>query len=205
MVYSITFSMKSYATCYVSIIRKTVEKIVTSRVVLFWTEHQLLNPRQFGYLEGRSTLLQAVKTTGASQEIRQKGLMQYFWTFQKRLSVPHERLVLKLNRYAIDGQLRLWFRNFLTNRKQRVLIRGWYSDWSPGICGVPQGSILGPVMFLIYVNDISDMITSTAKLFDDDNESYQQIKNVEDPIALQIDLTTLHLWADRLILPNVKS
>lgn len=124
-------------------------------------------------------------------------------------SVPHERLLLKLNRYGIDGQLHLWFRNFLTNRKQRVLIRGSYSDWSPVTSGVPQGSILGPVMFLIYGNDIPDIITSTAKLFADDTKIYRQINNVEDSIALQIDLTTLDLRADRwqmkLILPNVKS
>ena len=111
-------------------------------------------------------------------------------------SVPHERLLLKLNRYGIDGQLHLWFRNFLTNRKQRVLIRGSYSDWSPVISGVPQGSILGPVMFLIYMNDIPDIITSTAKLFADDTKIYRQINNVEDSIALQLDLTTLDLWVD---------
>ena len=54
-------------------------------------------------------------------------------------SVPHERLLLKLNRYGIDGQLHLWFRNFLTNRKKRVLISGSYSDWSPVTSGVPSG------------------------------------------------------------------
>ena len=112
-------------------------------------------------------------------------------------SVPHERLLLKLSRYGIDGQLHLWFRNFLTNRKQRVLMRGSYSDWSPVISGVPRGSILGPVMFLIYVNNIPDIITSTAKLFADDTKIHRQINNVEDTIALQIDLTTLDLWADR--------
>ena len=61
----------------------------------------------------------------------------------------------------------------------------------------PPGSILGPVTFVIYVNDIPDIITSTAKLFADDTKSYREINNVKDPIALHIDLTTLHLWADR--------
>ena len=74
-------------------------------------------------------------------------------------------------------------------------MRGSYSDWSPVISGVPRGSILGPVMFLIYVNDIPDIITSTAKLFADDTKIYRQI--MENSIALQIDLTTLDLWADR--------
>ena len=111
-------------------------------------------------------------------------------------SVPHDRLLLKLNRYSIDGQLYLWFRNFLTNRRQRVQIRGSYSEWSPVISGVPHVSILGPIMFFIYVNDIHNIITSTAKLFADDTKIYRQINKVEDSIALQSDLTALDLWAD---------
>ena len=126
-------------------------------------------------------------------------------------SVHHERLLLKLNRYGIDGQLLLRFRNFsdfLTNRKQRVLIRGSYSEWSPVISGVPQGSILGPIItFLTYVNDIPNIIiiTSTvAKLFADDTKIYRQINNAEDSITQQSDL-----WGTagryNLIIANVKS
>ena len=103
-------------------------------------------------------------------------------------SVPHERLLLKLNRYGIDGQLHLWFRNFLTKRKQRVLICGTFSEWSPVIFSAPQGSILEPIMFLIYVNNIPNIITSTAKLFADDTKIYRQINNVQDSIALQLDV-----------------
>ena len=80
-------------------------------------------------------------------------------------SVPHKRLLLKLNRYGIHGQLYLWFRNFLANRKQRVQIRGSYSERSPVVSGVPQGSILRPILFLIYVSDIPNIIISIAKLF----------------------------------------
>ena len=76
-------------------------------------------------------------------------------------SVPYECLLLKLNRYRIDGQLHLWFRNFLTNRKQRVQICGSYSEWSPVISGIPQGSILGLIMFLNYVNDIQLYLTQS--------------------------------------------
>ena len=102
-------------------------------------------------------------------------------------TVPHERLLLKLNRYGIDGQLLSWFRNFLTGRKQRVLIRGSPSDWLPLLSGVPQGSILGPILFLLYVNDIPNVITSSVKLFADDTKIYRQLNNVEDTTALPSD------------------
>ena len=82
---------------------------------------------------------------------------------------------------------------FLTNTRQRVQIRGSYSEWSPVISGVPQGSILGPIMFPIYVNDIPNIITSTAKLFADDSKIYREINKVKDSIALQSDLTAVDL------------
>ena len=86
---------------------------------------------------------------------------------------------------------------FLTNTRQRVQIRGSYSEWSPVISGVPQGSILGPIMFPIYVNEIPNIITPTSKLFADDTKIYRQINKMEDSIALKSDLTALDLWADR--------
>ena len=86
---------------------------------------------------------------------------------------------------------------FLTNTRQRVQIRGSYSEWSPVISGVPQGSILGPIMFPIYVKDIPNMITPTTKLLADDTKIYRQINKGEDSIALLSDLTALDQWADR--------
>ena len=83
--------------------------------------------------------------------------------------VPHDRLLLTLNRY---GQVHCGLGTL-----QRVLIRGSYSEWSPVTSGVHQGSILGPIMFLIYVNDMPTIITSTAKLFADDSKIYRQINS----------------------------
>ena len=109
-------------------------------------------------------------------------------------TVPHERLLLKLNRHGNDGPLLLWFRNFLTNIQQRITIGGTRSDWSPVTSGVPQGTILGPTLFLIYVNDIPNVVTFAIKLFADNTKIYREINHAEDASARQSDLDCLENW-----------
>ena len=90
----------------------------------------------------------------------------------------------------------VWFRNFLTHRKQRVVIRGTCSEWSPVISGTPQGTILGPILFLIYINDISGCVKSKIKIFADYTKIYRKIKDpISDTAALQSDLHSLSGWA----------
>lgn len=110
-------------------------------------------------------------------------------------SVPHERLILKLNRFGIDGKLLSWLRNFLTERQQRVCICGSFSNWTPVLSGVPQGSVLGPVLFLVYVNDIPNVVTSSTKLFADDTKIYRELTRPKDINELQLDLVSLEKWA----------
>lgn len=113
-------------------------------------------------------------------------------------SVPHERLLLKLNRYGIGGNLLLWLRNFLTNRKQRVVIRGTSSEWSPVISGTPQGTILGPILFLIYINDITANVKSKIKIFADDTKIYREMNDpIADTAILQSDLNSVSEWANK--------
>jgi len=110
-------------------------------------------------------------------------------------SVPHERLLPKLNQYGIDDPLLLWFRHFLTNRQQRVGIRGTYSNWSAVTSGVPQRTILGPILFLIYINDIPNIVNSSVKLFADDTKINRELIDDSDTSALQLDLDSLEEWA----------
>ena len=113
-------------------------------------------------------------------------------------SVPHERLLLKLNRHGIDGPLLQWFRYFLTNRMQRVVIRRKCSDWTLVKSGVPQGTILGPTLFIIYINDISTDLTSTVKIYADDTKIYRPISSPDVDIpALQCDLDRMGIWANK--------
>ena len=126
-----------------------------------------------------------------------------FLDFSKAFdSVPRKRLLLKLKRYGIGDALLLRFRNFLTNRRQRVAIRGTYSSWATVKSGVPQGNILGPILFLIYVSDISAKITSQIKLYADDTKLYREISDKTLNIqTLQSDLAHLHEWSKTWQLP----
>ena len=88
--------------------------------------------------------------------------------FQKAFdTVPHLRLITKLKAYAIEGNLLRWIQDFLHNRKQRVVLNGKHSDWVNVTSGIPQGSVLGPILLIIYINDLPDSISSLSRLFAD--------------------------------------
>ena len=87
-------------------------------------------------------------------------------------------------------------RSFLTNRQQRVVLRGHYSSWTAVLSGVPQGTVLGPILFLININDITRNVESQSKLFADDMKVYKVLRNVhEDTQILQDDLNALEQWS----------
>ena len=90
-------------------------------------------------------------------------------------AVPHKRLLRKLCSYGISGKLLLWIEAFLTGRKKKVVINGSFSDLVSVKSGVPQGFVLGPLLFLLYVNDIPSTVDCTAKMFADDSEIYQNV------------------------------
>ena len=85
-------------------------------------------------------------------------------------SVPHRRLLLKLEAYGIKGSLLRWLESFLTGRRQRVAVNGNLSSWAPVDSGVPQGSVLGPLLFICYVNDMPEVVHSALRMFADDTK-----------------------------------
>ena len=115
-------------------------------------------------------------------------------------TVPHERLLLKLDYYGIRNTTQFWIRDFLSSRTQNVVLEGKSSSVSQVISGVPQGTVLGPLLFLLYINDLPDCVSSTARLFADDCILYRKIKSTEDTIALQQDLNNLQEWEQKWLL-----
>jgi hypothetical protein len=110
--------------------------------------------------------------------------------------VPHNLLLKKLENSGIGGPLLAWFRSYLIDQ-QRVVLHGVCSDWLPVASGVPQGSILGPLLFLIYCNDVQNYIqaNSTLTLFADDSKLYRSLDLPNASTSLQHDLDSLQIWS----------
>jgi hypothetical protein len=151
-------------------------------------------------LRGRSTVTQLlevyhniIETVASGKEVD----IIYLDLSKAFDKVPHSLLLLKLNSYGISGSLLSWFSSYLTDRYQRVVLDGVYSDWLPITSGVPQGSILGPLLFLVYVNDLPSYTNSqsTIALFADDSKLYKSINLPDSTLHLQNDLNNLHKWS----------
>ena len=161
--------------------------------------HKILTDKQHGFRAKHSCetqLLQTVHDLAHSLDKRKQTdiiIMDFSKAFD---SVPHNRLLYKLHKYGITGHLHSWISEFLTKRTQRVVVDGEQSEWVKVQSGVPQGTVLGPLLFLIYINDLPLNINSEVRLFADDCVMYHTITNDQDADTLQQDLHTLTQWQD---------
>ena len=114
--------------------------------------------------------------------------------------VGHRRLFLKLDHYGVRGKTKKWIQAFLTNRTQRVVLNGEHSCNAHVISGVPQGSVLGPCLFLLYINDLPESLGSTVRLFADDSLLYMTIRSQADTEILQNDLKKLEHWEKKWLM-----
>ena len=114
-------------------------------------------------------------------------------------SVPHChcRLFSELSQYRICGTVQNWLDSFLSDRYQKVVVNGAQSSWLFVLSGVFPGTVLGPLLFLIYINDIVLGIDSEIRLFADDCIVYRQIRNSCDSVSLQSDINKLHEWSNK--------
>jgi hypothetical protein len=188
---------------------KLMESIVRDDIFKFLFENKLLSKLQFGFIKGRSTVLQLLKVLDEWSEcLESGGQMDVIYTdFEKAFDKgPHRRLLSKLKSYNINSDVVEWIENFLSNRKHRVKINGVFSGWQDVLSGIPQGSILGPLLFIIYINDIVDCCDSSKNfLYADDAKIFKHILNDSDKKNLQNDLDNVKNWSDRWLLKlNVK-
>ena len=186
-----------------SIVCRTMEKILRDNMASFLVENNLLSNYQFGFIKGRSTTLQLLNVLNDwTQTIESKNFtdciyMDYQKAFDK---VPHNRLISKLKAYKFNAELLDWVQSYLKDRSQFVEVNGKQSMWLPVTSGIPQGSVLGPLLFLLYINDLPDNIDSSVYMYADDTKLYREIREPRDHEILQEDLNKLSVWSDLWLL-----
>ena len=183
-----------------SLLCRILERIVKKHVLNHLISNELLSSEQHGFMPKRSCMTNLLSTINEITEMYDRGdpIDEIFLDFQKAFDkVPHQRLLYKVEKMGITGKVLNWIEGFLSARKQRVSLNGTYSTWKPVLSGVPQGSVMGPILFLVYINDLQDGIISKLKLFADDAKIFNPVNSIKDSEIIQNDLDKLCEWCEK--------
>ena len=188
----------------ISVLCKVLETFICDALLDHLLSADLLSYDQFGFLPKRSCALQLLLVIEKSMKVVDcRGALDVVYLdFKKAFdSVPHQRLLTKLQAYRVGGKVLRWIQSFLHGRRQRVAVEGSHSGWVEVSSGIPQGSVLGPVLFLIFINDLPGVVESTARLFADDTKLYRELHCDNGRHLLQADIELLEEWAVKWQLP----
>jgi hypothetical protein len=185
---------------------KLMESIVRDEVASFLNKNSLLTPHQHGFMKKKSTFTQLLECFQDWINSVNEGhpIDIIYLDFKKAFdSVVHAKLIENLGGYGITGDLLTWCKMFLSDRTQQVRVEDAVSGTRPVKSGVPQGSVLGPLFFIIFINDIMDIVDeSKIQLYADDIKLYRKIVNrILDRLRLQADLTNVGEWSNENQLP----
>ena len=181
-----------------SVASKVAERCIFSRI--YPLLHDQIYTLQHGFMKGRSTVTQLLQVLHDIKKSLIKGeqVDMVYLDYEKKIEkVPHDLLIEKLKSLGIYGNLLKWLNLYLTNRQQRVVLEGKSSSWLEVTSGVPQGSILSPLLFIfLYIDDmLLKLRHSTIALFEDDSKCYRRITKVQNCQELQDDINHLFKWS----------
>ena len=186
-----------------SVVGKILEAIIRDQLMDHLESQGLLSDEQFGFIKDSShgsCALQLLKVVDFWNDSLDEGHnTDVFYTdFRKAFdSVSHKRLLSKLEAYGVKGVAYSWIAEFLDNREQAVKVSNVMSKPVPVVSGVPQGSVLGPALFLVFINDIVDQVEyGRLMLFADDAKKFQEVDEYQHAVNFQNDINSLTEWAD---------
>ena len=174
-----------------SVVCKLLEILIRNHTVEFLVRYKLINTSQHGFLKAWSCLSNLLCFLKEITKWVDDGspVDVVYIAFQKAFDkVPHERLLLKLKAHDIGNDIINWTEQWRRHRRQRVIVDGDISNWKSVLSGVPQGSVLGPILFLIYINDLEDDMSSKVLKFADETKVFRRLTNVTDKQGLLDDL-----------------
>ncbi|XP_065679753.1 uncharacterized protein LOC136094094 [Hydra vulgaris] len=177
---------------------KVLKSLIRDEILDYLINNSLLNENQHGFRKNKSCTTNLSETLDIITDALENdhSVNMLYLDFEKAFDkVPHSRLITKHHSYGIVRNYLGWIENFLTNRKQRVVLGDTVSDWLPVISGVPQGSVLGLLLFLIFINILPDQVKNPIKLYADDSKIINVIKNPNDSISLQNDINNIMTWS----------
>ena len=180
-----------------SVLCRLLEKIIKKSVMEHFVSNNIIPKEQHGFVNRKSCLTNLLETLEDITKWQDLGIPvdEIYLDFAKAFDkVPHQRLLYKLEKLGITGALLIWIESFLYGRSQCVRIRNSLSESIPVTSGVPQGSVLGPLLFIAYISDLPCAITSPATIFADDTKVYRRIQSIDDSQYLQEDLDSLADW-----------
>ena len=183
---------------------KVLESLIRDQLVEHLSATGQLSKDQHGFRAKRSCTSQLLEVLEEWTTTMENGdpLDAVYLDFRKAFdSVPHQRLLNKLRACGVAGKVLDWIQSFLTGRHQQVIIGGHKSPWSPVLSGVPQGSVLGPTLFIAFVNDMPNVVDSSIKIFADDTKLFRKVPTTQDRRLLQNDLDAIAEWSKTWQLP----
>jgi hypothetical protein len=181
-----------------SIVCKLLESIIRGAIVEHMKRFQQISDSQYGFVQRRSTTLQLLHTVEDWIQLIDEGKtvdVCYLDMMKAFDSVPHQRLLAKIHSYGIRGKIMKWIASFLCSRKQTVRLENGSSNPQEVLSGVPQGSVLGPTLFIIYINDLPETVASKFKMYADDAKLYKAVSTPQDEAIFEQDIDSLQDWS----------
>ena len=180
---------------------KILERILANKILQYLTEQNILHPAQHGFVKGRSTcsnLLESLNDWTVCSQSGQQCTIVYIDFGKAFDTVSHKKLFSRLHSYGIRGNVLLWLQNFFTSRTQQTKVGDLFSEARDLISGIVQGSGLGPVMFVVFINELIELLDCfnvKVKLFADDVKLYVKVTDYKDIDTLQQAINKLTEWA----------